>query len=476
MAGDGSSVHVLSTIDPSAGHTFLKPTKKIHETSHVQEFLSSMAYADIVTFLMQLNRSMFPSKSSDGHVQSWTLSSEVVQFSAPVRRLQHLLSKLEDLLEQTPLEDGEYRYANGAYQIWHDKVKEKAVELLTECLSPEILHTPSSDPDGVTAEAELMEYFMGSWGSRERMDYGTGHELSFLAFLLALWKLNLFPQNEPGVEERALVLGVIEPYLQLIRAVIKKYKLEPAGTHGVWGLDDHSFIPYIFGSAQLGPAITSSEKVPEVGSLPDAPDPDGVTKRNIVERERKVNMYFSAIGFIYDVKRGPFWEHSQMLFDISGIPTGWAKINKGMLKMYNVEVLGKFPVVQHFRFGSLLSWDRYPTPTNLQSCSTNPSGSETGPRQAPPVARPDPGAGTRAPWATASSGPQMYSGTAAPWATASTRVPVAPPSATRFPTAYLDSSRRPPGPMDSTRAPWASAQQAPPNESPETTTRAPWAK
>jgi serine/threonine-protein phosphatase 2A activator len=39
-------------------------------------------------------------------------------------------------------------------------------------------------------------------------------------------------------------------------------------------------------------------------------------------------MYFSAIGFIYDVKKGSFWEHSPMLFDISGVTAGWAKINK----------------------------------------------------------------------------------------------------------------------------------------------------
>ena len=53
-----------------------------------------------------------------------------------------------------------------------------------------------------------------------------------------------------------------------------------------------------------------------------------VTKKTVVDDWRRRNMYFGAVGFVFDVKRGPFWEHSRILYDISGVTGGWAKINK----------------------------------------------------------------------------------------------------------------------------------------------------
>ena len=81
------------------------------------------------------------------------------------------------------------------------------------------------------------------------MDYGTGHETSFALFLLVLTLVRFF---EPVPEvERELVLVVFLRYLRLCWKLQDVYRLEPAGSHGVWGLDDSHFLPYIFGSGQL---------------------------------------------------------------------------------------------------------------------------------------------------------------------------------------------------------------------------------
>ncbi|KAI6246825.1 Serine/threonine-protein phosphatase 2A activator 1 [Erysiphe necator] len=348
----------LALIDSPQEHIFVKPIKKINDQSHVQSFLSSPAYHDICTFILQLNFAMCPRKTSNGKSELWQLDN-VVEFSEPIKQLQELLKHCDAIIDQVPPETGPRRFGNVSFRKWYE-ILESEIKSLLECYMPKsVLDCGIEANNSISVLDELIPYLMGSFGDPQRLDYGTGHELSFLAFLGSLWKLGAFGKegNENEAIARSIVLGIIEPYLRTIRRLILTYNLEPAGSHGVWGLDDHSFLPYIFGSSQYCPAIDSKDSMPDEGSHPDAPKPSSISNKAVVDKERIHNIFFAAIGFIFDVKTGPFWEHSPMLFDISGVRGGWGKINKGMIKMYNVEVLSKFPVVQHFPFGSLFSWE-----------------------------------------------------------------------------------------------------------------------
>lgn len=55
---------------------------------------------------------------------------------------------------------------------------------------------------------EVAKYFVESWGNRKRIDYGTGHEASFLAWLYCLNKLGLLKQED----YKAVVIKVFFRY------------------------------------------------------------------------------------------------------------------------------------------------------------------------------------------------------------------------------------------------------------------------
>jgi len=76
---------------------------------------------------------------------------------------------------------------------------------------------------------------------------------------------------------------------------------------------------------------------------------------------------------LYQMKSGVFAEHSPLLNDISAVPY-WKKVNSGLLKMYYDDCLDKFPVTQHFLFGSLMTLNAAPNQGTARPMRTGPKG------------------------------------------------------------------------------------------------------
>lgn len=79
------------------------------------------------------------------------------------------------------------RFGNKALRTWLDKVIATSAEEIAKF----------SNVEGFSsAVPEIKVYLEESFGSYERLDYGTGHELSFVVFLFCLFKLGVLVQED----------------------------------------------------------------------------------------------------------------------------------------------------------------------------------------------------------------------------------------------------------------------------------------
>ncbi|KAB5580582.1 serine/threonine-protein phosphatase 2A activator 2 [Coniochaeta sp. 2T2.1] len=297
--------------------TFKIPSRRILSPKDHELFLASPTFNLIVGWIFTLSESVLDSPIS---------SVKDSDLGPVVKTILSIIDETETLCKESPPDDqGGSRFGNKTFRTFLDKVKQRTATWHEKL--------GIANPDAV---AEAATYLNQSFGNRSRIDYGSGHELNFMIWLLCLYQLRIITRSD----FKPLVLRVFERYLEIMRLVQMNYYLEPAGSHGVWGLDDYQFLPFLFGASQLlhHKFIT----------------PLAIHQQLTLEEFGRDYLYLGQVNFVNDTKtvQGLRW-HSPMLDDISSAKS-WEKIEGGMRRMFVAEVLKKLPVMQHFLFGSLV--------------------------------------------------------------------------------------------------------------------------
>ncbi|EPQ27991.1 uncharacterized protein PFL1_04318 [Pseudozyma flocculosa PF-1] len=362
------------------------PVKRINSDSDTLLWISSEARGIYSLFVQRIaeacvgkpTRPLPPRPASAAHS---------IDAQEPMERLLQFVRHIDAWTDEIEPQSKPQRFGNLAFRDWGARLEERADELHRQLLP---LHLHAFIP-------ELSPYLVESFGSFVRIDYGSGHEFCFAAWLCFLYRLGFFEAGKddgddggssshqmwpPTQIEERLGLEAFPLYLDTVWRLQDRYGLEPAGSHGVWGLDDYQFLPYVLGAAQLrsqstlrpSQIVVASAHPQLLGSLPDKTPstlishpptipsallaPASSSASSASDETPLPNLYLTSLLRIQVLKRGPFHEHSPLLHDISTSVPNFIKTYTGMVKMYEAECLDKRVVVQHFKFGGVgFVWD-----------------------------------------------------------------------------------------------------------------------
>jgi hypothetical protein len=410
------------------------PKRCIYTERDLTKFLESPAKQELLKLITAMGKSC-----AAANTVQYDPNDALIGLSPAMAAVHGSLTQMKTWMADFPPDANAHaRFGNPSFRKWHGRLVERSSSIVYSILKQnqeypgaqqdyamDVLTAASQkgmeaaqvklDLDTIESTedraiiTELSAYLHDAFGHPIRLDYGTGHESSFQVFLYVLCRLGCFgsSQTEPPSAERlkAITLSLYSAYLAVTRQVQTDYMLEPAGSHGVWGLDDYHCLPFYFGACQMQSLGVEEEEY----------TPASIHDESVLERKSDEFMFFGCIQYIKSLKKGaPFFESSPMLNDISHM-SGWSKVSSGLLRLYEGEVLKKRPVVQHFVFGKVFAanWEPSEAP------------------RAPPVNvtfRGGPVPSARAPWAASGSLPVAR----APWAKDGTA-----------------------GPMPPTKAPWA---------------------
>ena len=188
----------LITLNPKAE----TPSKKINE-ENFPEFKDSEAYYRIMDFITTMNQSILVGN------QEPIVPDQVQQIIDVLDQIEQIAIDIVPQFETS-------RFGSLTFREFISTI-EYRVEEIHETLMPRNVY-----------KKEIMVYLQNSFGDKTRLDYGSGHELNFICWLLCLYLTGFFETNYSHFKL------LFNRYLKLMRVIQIRYRLEPAGSHGVW--------------------------------------------------------------------------------------------------------------------------------------------------------------------------------------------------------------------------------------------------
>ena len=152
--------------------------RNLKQASDMTLWHTSPAHKEITNFIKDCNAQLAGRPLSDLSiikVSSWHFSYRIEERPILAKYVS-LLHDIKNLAESIPLDPpSATRYGNMAFRRFIASVN---AELLSR-----------------VADVELRTYLLESLGNPIRIDYGTGHELMFVCFLIVLWNRLKEPQS-----------------------------------------------------------------------------------------------------------------------------------------------------------------------------------------------------------------------------------------------------------------------------------------
>lgn len=150
----------------------------------------------------------------------------------------------------------------------------------------------------------------------------------------------------------------------MVDGLIDRYRLRPSTVCGAAALNDYRCVAFVWGSAQLAGAADGEWPSLVAGPLDET----------AARRYRNSSVWAKCVDAVHRRERDepaagarprPVWLHSYQLWNATGPPGGWDRINGRLAAAFRRNALDRFDVVGRLFFGELLRFAPNPRPPGV---------------------------------------------------------------------------------------------------------------